>query len=103
VVLVGYLNVRLVADVMLNGRPDMLKGSTYLQLKVDVVNLWDFLIVETGMWNLANVMKRIVSETIHFVALAFVNRVCPVDIKNLFCNGCYAVNIFIVESYYTYP
>ena len=85
-VLARYLHAGLVAGIMIDGRPCVLKGRAQLQFKTIVVS-----------GQTADIMQRVIAETVQLMQLAFIHGVHPVYLKELLCHGGNTVHIVGIE------
>ena len=87
---------------MVERAPNVLQGRAHLYLKAQLVKQGNVRVVYHGFRQRADVVQRVVAETIEPVQFALVDGIAPVHFENLIDDGGHFIHIVTIERHHAH-
>ena len=97
-VLLGDAHLALVAYIVLDGGPYVLKGRTHLELETVLIEFWHLAVVDEVLGDATDIVKGVVAKAGEIMELALVDGLFPVDVEDMLHDGSHLVDIIGVEG-----
>ena len=92
------MDFALVAYIVLDGGPYVLKGRAHLDLESVLIELGHQMVVDKALRYATDIVEGVVAEAGEIMELALVDGLFPVDIEDVLHDGGYLVDIIGIEG-----